>query len=222
MNGDDAFYSDDSWISTNSDPMVSYDNLNNKNSINSYDNPSFAQQNEQFSSPDIMWNEFLSPQDVKPIPEYDTTDYQSGQNYPINSQRYPTYDMPTDESQNDDLIISNIEYAVDERYPIANEDYQTYGEPQNIGPNKPFEETIPEYQMNEDYPIQPQYPNYGVPQTIEPNNPFEYPAPQPNYPNYGIPQNIEYNTPCNPCLWYDPCCYQNCIRICDQGNGCDI
>ena len=173
--------------------MVSFDNLNDKDSISSYNNPSFAQQNEQFSSPDIMWNKFLSPQDVKPIPEYDTTDY-----------------------------LSNIEYDVNERYPIPNEDYQTYGEPENVGPNKPFEETIPEYQMNEDYSFQPQYPNYGVPQTIEPNNPFEYPAPQPNYPNYGIPQNIEYNTPCNPCLWYDPCCYQNCIRICDQGNGCDI
>ena len=196
MNMEDSFYPDNTGGSINGNPINNYNDINK--------NPALPIPNEQFTSPENMWNDFLSPQDEKSIPEYEMPEY-------------PSYDMPQDLDQNEAPIDSNPQYPVDQSFPVPINEYQDYGVPENIDPNKPTDGIIPDYPLKPDYEFQPQYPNYGIPQNIEPNKPFEYPSPQPNYPDYGIPQTIVYNNPCNPCQWYDPCCYRNCIKICDQG-----
>ena len=180
-----------------------------------YNEPSIIPNNEQFPDPESMWNDFLSPKDEKSIPEYETPDFPMGQNYPMAPQRYLDYGIPQEVKDNAPSIDSVPEYPVNQNYPMPSPDYQDYGIPQNIDSNSPFVE-MDDYPVKPDYTYQPNFPNYGEPQNVEPNKPFVYPAPRPSYPDYGIHQNIAYN-PCNPCQWYDPCCYQNCIQICDQG-----
>ena len=223
MNTDNSYYPDNFETSGNSNPAMAYDNMNNVNSITNYNDPSIVTNNEPFPNPERMWNDFLSPNGESSIPEYESQDFPIDQNYPMDPQGYPDYAMPQDIKPNAPSIDSvpcgkpcgGSEYPVNQNYPIPSPEYQDYAVPQNIDSNSPFVE-IDEYAVKPDHSFQPNFPNYGVPQNVEPYKPFDYPAPRPSYPDYGISQDIAYN-PCNPCQWYDPCCYQNCIRICDQG-----
>ena len=130
MNMEDSFYPDNTGGSINGSPINNYNDINK--------NPALPIPNEQFTSPENMWNDFLSPQDEKSIPEYEMPEY-------------PSYDMPQDLDQNEAPIDSNPQYPVDQSFPVPINEYQDYGVPENIDPNEPTDDIIPEYPIKQDY-----------------------------------------------------------------------